>query len=445
MTSGVLSSETGNAQALESIEFTIPISLGTAAADRPAIMVSVANSGGPLVDSTGAERAKPAPRRKALVVLPLLAALAAVGGGIAYYAGVGKETTDDAQIEGHVAYVAPHVAGQVKRVLVKDNQHVKAGDVLVELDDRDLNVRLASARADLAAAKATLHSSETQLAVTKKSVDSNLVVARGGLAQAASVQGTTRASIDQAKAEITAAESRQKLAQVDFDRNQQLFQTNVISKAAMDSVNATLEQANANLAQAQARLASAEASRQNSSGTIESARGRVIAAESGPEQIEAAQAAVELAAAKVAQAESAVQQAELNLSYTQIKAEVSGVVSRRSVEVGQMASPEKPLLALVPLDDTWVVANFKEDQIAHMRPGQLADIEIDAFDGHALKGHVDSLAGGTGARFSLLPPDNASGNFTKVVQRVPVLVKLDGAANLDLRPGLSAKVTVLTK
>jgi membrane fusion protein (multidrug efflux system) len=110
-----------------------------------------------------------------------------------------------------------------------------------------------------------------------------------------------------------------------------------------------------------------------------------------------------------------------------------------------MASPEKPLLALVPLDDTWVVANFKEDQNAHMRPGQLADIEVDAFDGHALKGHVDSLAGGTGARFSLLPPDNASGNFTKVVQRVPVLVKLDGVANLDLRPGLSAKVTVVTK
>ena len=388
---------------------------------------------------------KPAPRRKALIVLPVLTALAVAGGALALLGGAGKETTDDAQIEGHVAYVAPHVAGQVKRVLVKDNQHVKAGDVLVELDDRDLNVRLASARADLAAAKAQLHSSETQLAVTRKSVDSGLAVAHGGMAQAASVQGTTRASIEQAQAEITAAESRQKLAQLDFDRTSQLFNQTVVSKASLDAASASLEQASANVAQAQARLKSAQASRENSSGTLESARGRVLLAESGPEQIEAAQAAVELGSARLNQAQAALEQAELNVSYTQIKAEIAGVVSRRSVEVGQMASPEKPLLAVVPLDDTWVVANFKEDQIAHMRPGQLAEIEVDAFDGQKLKGHIDSLAGGTGARFSLLPPDNASGNFTKVVQRLPVLVRIDGVSDLDLRPGLSAKVTIVTK
>jgi membrane fusion protein (multidrug efflux system) len=408
-------------------------------------MVSVAESGGPLSNLQGEAPAKPAPRRKALFVLPLLTALAAAGGAFALLGGAGKETTDDAQVEAHVAYVAPHVAGQVKRVLVQDNQHVKAGDVLVELDDRDLNVRVASARADVAAAKAALHSSETQLAVTKKSVDSNLAVARGGMAQAVSVQGTTRAGIDQAQAEITSAQSRQKLAQLDFERNQQLYSSNVVSKAVFDAASASLEQASANLTQAEARLKSAEASRANSSGTIESARGRVIAAEAGPEQIEAARAAVELASAKLNQAEAALQQAELNLSYTQIKAEISGVVSRRSVETGQMASPEKPLLALVPLDDTWVVANFKEDQIAHMKPGQAAEIEVDAFDGHTLKGHVDSLAGGTGARFSLLPPDNASGNFTKVVQRVPVLIRIDSDTELSLRPGLSAQVTVRTK
>jgi membrane fusion protein (multidrug efflux system) len=408
-------------------------------------MVSVAESGGPLSEVTTETAAKPAPRRRVLIVLPLLTALAVAGGALAFLGGAHKETTDDAQIEGHVAYVAPHVAGQVKRVLVKDNQHVKAGDVLVELDDRDLNVRLAAARADVAAARATLRSNETQLGVTKKSVESNLAVARGGMAQAASAWGTTRAGIEQAKAEITAALSRQKLAQIDFDRTHQLFQSNVVSKAALDSVSAALEQATASVTQAEARLKSAEAGRQNSSGSVESARGRVLFAESGPEQIEAAEAAVELASAKLNQAEAALQQAELNVSYTQIKAEVAGVVSRRSVEVGQMASPEKPLLALVPLDDTWVVANFKEDQIAHMRQGQLAEIEVDAFDGQKLKGHVDSLAGGTGARFSLLPPDNASGNFTKVVQRVPVLVRIDGVSDLELRPGLSAKVTIVTK
>jgi membrane fusion protein, multidrug efflux system len=408
-------------------------------------MVSVAESGGPISDVTGESHAKPAPRRKVLFVLPFLTALAATGGALAFVGGASKETTDDAQVESHVAYVAPHVPGQVKRVLVKDNQHVKAGEVLVELDARDLNVRLASARADVAAAKATLRSSQTQLGVTRKSVASNLAVARGGMVQAASAQGTARASIEQAQAEISAAQSRHKLAQIDFDRTSQLFASNVVAKSTFDSVSASLEQASANVTQAEARLRSAEAGRQNSSGTIESARGRVLAAEAGPEQIEAAEAAVELASAKLNQAQAALEQAELNVSYTQIRAEVSGVVSRRSVEVGQMASPEKPLLALVPLDDTWVVANFKEDQIAHMRPGQLAEIEVDAFDGQKLKGHIDSLAGGTGARFSLLPPDNASGNFTKVVQRVPVLVRIDGVSDLELRPGLSAKVTIVTK
>jgi membrane fusion protein, multidrug efflux system len=407
-------------------------------------MVSVADSGGPLVD-VGAATNKPGKRRKALIVLPLLTAVAIAGGTLAFVSGAGKQTTDDAQIEGHVAYVAPHVGGQVKRVLVKDNQHVKAGDVLVELDDRDFKVRLDSARADVAAAKATLHSSETQLAVTRKSVDSNLAVARGGLAQAASVQGTTTAGIEQARAEIASAESRLKLAQLDYDRTHQLFSSSVVSKSALDSASATLEQASANLSQAQARLRSVEATRQNSAGTIEAARGRVLAAEAGPQQIESAQAAVELATAKLGQAQAALEQAELNLSYTRIVAEVSGVVSRRSVEVGQMAAPEKPLLALSALDDTWVVANFKEDQIAHMKPGQLAEIQVDAFDGERLRGHVDSLAGGTGSRFSLLPPDNASGNFTKVVQRVPVLVRIDGVRDLDLRPGLSAKVTIVTK
>jgi membrane fusion protein (multidrug efflux system) len=403
-------------------------------------------------EKTPAPRAVPVPqapparpRRKALIVLPVLSLLALGGGAGAFVMGQGKETTDDAQVEGHVAYVAPHLGGQVTRVLVKDNQHVKAGDVLVELDDRDLSAKLDAARADVAAARANLRASETSLAVTRKSVDSNLAVARGGLAQAASVRDTTRATIEQERASVTAAESRRALAQVEFDRVSKLFAENVLARAAFDNAQAALDQANAGVTQAKAGLASAEASRQNSSGTIESARGRVIAAESGPEQIEAAQAAVELAAAKLKQAEAALERAELDLSYTRIKAEISGVVSRRSVEVGQMASPEKPLLALVPLDDTWVVANFKEDQIAHMNPGQRAEVDVDAFSGRTLSGHVESLASGTGSRFSLLPPDNASGNFTKVVQRVPVLIRLDPHPGLTLRPGLSAEVTVETK
>jgi membrane fusion protein (multidrug efflux system) len=265
------------------------------------------------------------------------------------------------------------------------------------------------------------------------------------LAQAASVRDTTRAVIEQARAAVQAAESRRALARTEFERTKNLFQSGASSKANLDNDQAALDQAEASLLEANARLASAEANRQNSSGTLESARGRVVAAEAGPEQIEAAQAAVDLARARVSQAKAALDQAELNLSYTRVKAEVPGIVSRRTVEPGQMAAPERPLLALVPIDDTWVVANFKEDQIAEMKPGQAASVTIDAYSGKKLRGHVDSLAGGTGARFALLPPDNASGNFTKVVQRVPVLIRLDAHPGLELRPGLSAQATVVTE
>jgi membrane fusion protein (multidrug efflux system) len=409
-------------------------------------MVSSAETGTPFSNV----EAKPAlvvakPRRAALVVLPLLSALALGAGALAFFAGSGKQSTDDAQVEGHVAYVAPHVAGQVKRVLVRDNQRVQAGEVLVELDGRDLEVRLEAARADLAAAQAALRASETQLAFTRKSVDSSLAVARGGLAQAASTRDATRAAIEQAQAALQAAESRRALSQREFTRADELFQGRVIPQSSYDTARSQLEQADAALAEADARLTSAQASRRGSSGGLESARGHVIAAESGPEQIAAAQAAVELANARVSQSRAAVDQAALNLSYTQVKAEIAGTVSRRSVEAGQMAAPERPMLALVPLDDTWVVANFKEDQIAEMKPGQAVVVRVDAYSGRKLGGHVDSLASGTGARFSLLPPDNASGNFTKVVQRVPVLIRLDAHADLELRPGLSAHATVYTE
>jgi membrane fusion protein (multidrug efflux system) len=370
---------------------------------------------------------------------------AASAGTIRFVNHRGIETTDDAQIEGHVANVAPRVSGQVKRVLVKDNQQVQAGDVLAELDDRDLAARLAAARADLAAARAQLHAMRTQLTLTEKTVDSNLAVARGGVAQASAVRGTTRAAIDQAQADLVAAESRRALAVTDFGRSEKLFATGAVAQAEYDSRKSVLDQAEASVSQARARLASAEAGVENSSGTVQTARGRLIAAESGPEQIEASRAQVELAQARVDQAAAALTQAELNFSYARVKAETSGVVARRSVEVGQIVSPERPLMAIVPLDDTWVVANFKEDQIANMKPGAPATVTVDTFSGTKLTGHVESLAGGTGARFSLLPPDNASGNFTKVVQRVPVLIRLDPHQTAELRPGLSATATVSTR
>lgn len=383
-------------------------------------------------------------RRKAPIVA---AALVLVAGAIATYLYVsrrGKETTDDAQVEGHVAAVSARIPGQVKRVLVDNDQQVAAGDVLVELDDADVRARLAATRADLAAATAGLHAAESQLALTVKTADANLAVARGGVAQASAVSGSSRASIDQAAADLDAARSRAALARTERERSQRLFDTGASTRSELDTRTAAADQADAAVAQAEARLAIAQTSRSTSSGTVEAARGRLLAAQTGPEQIAAATAQVELARARVAQAEAAVTQAELNLGYTQIRAERAGVVARKNVEPGQMVSPERPLLALVDLDDVWVVANLKETQLASLRPGQRAEIEIDAYD-TTLRGTVDSVQAGTGARFSLLPPDNATGNFTKVTQRVPVRIKLADHRGLTLRPGMSATVTVFVR
>lgn len=401
---------------------------------------SLLPSGPELADSSTVSSA-PRKRSRALVAFPVLVALAAAVGGGSYWLGRGQETTNDAQVEGHVASVNARIPGQVKEVRVADNQAVHAGDVVVVLDDRDLQVRVTSARADLMATQAQLRAAETQLAVTQKSVDSNLIIARGGIAQATAVQGTTQASIDRAQADVNAAASRRKLAQIELDRTEQLAAGGAIARSELDTRVTALEQAQASFEQAQAAFASAQANVSNSSGTITSARGRLVAAEAGPAQVQAATAQVELGRARVAQAEAALEQAELNLSYTQIRAEVSGVVARRSVEVGQLAAPERPLLAIVPLDDTWVVANYKEDQIAQIQPGQSARVHVDTFD-RDLAGHVDSIAGGTGSRFSLLPPDNASGNFTKVVQRVPVLIRLEPHPDVTLRPGMSVTTSI---
>ncbi len=387
-------------------------------------------------------KAKPS---RAKVLLPVLAVVSAIGVSAVMFAGQGKESTDDAQIEAHVANVAPRISGQVKNVLVQDNQTVKVGDVLVELDDRDVMTRLAATRADLAAANAGLLAAETQLALTEKSVDGNLAVARGGLVSASAQIGGSRAQVEQAKADVAAAESRRSLARSDYERSQKLFAGGAVSPAELESRKARFDEAEAQVTLAKARTTSAEASVANGNGSAESARGRMISAQSGPEQVAAAKAQVEVAKARVDQAKAAVDQAELAKSYTQVRATVAGTVARRTVEVGQLVSPERPLLAVVALDDTWVVASFKEDQLRHMKTGQSVTVKVDTYGSRTFAGKVESFSPGTGSRFSLLPPDNASGNFTKVVQRVPVIVRLDAVPDVTLRPGMSAEVVVVTK
>jgi membrane fusion protein (multidrug efflux system) len=388
--------------------------------------------------------APPAKRRRAPFVAGGLVVAAAAVAGILYLTRLGKEKTDDAQVEAHVSNIAAQIAGQVKRVLVADNQDVKAGDVLVELDDRDQQAKLAAARADLGEATAQLRLAETQLALTEKTARANLTVAEGAIAQAAAVTGNTAAQIDQARADVAAAESRKQLTRVERDRAERLRKMGAAPQSDIDEKIAADTAADAALAQAQARVASALANRSNSSGTEASARGRLLAAQTIDEQVTAARAQVDLAKSRLDQRQAAVDRAALELEHTRVRSAIPGMVTKRSVESGQLVSPERMLMSIVDLSDTWVVANLKETQLAEIKPGQTAEIEVDTFDG-TLRGKVDSIAAGTGSRFSLLPPENASGNFIKVTQRVPVKIKLDDRGSRVLRPGMSAEVVIHTR
>ena len=373
----------------------------------------------------------------------LLVAAAGVAAYI-YLSRLGSEKTDDAQVEAHVSNAAARIAGQVKRVAVVDNQEVKVGDLLLELDDRDQQVKQVAARADLAATNAQLRMAQTQLALTEKTARANLTVAQGAIAQAAAVTGSTAAQIDQAKADVAAAESRKQLTKIERERAERLRATGAVTQSEIDARVSADTQADASLAQTQARLASALANRSNSSGTEVSARGHLLAAETVDEQVEAARAQVALAEAKVAQAQAALDRATLELEYTKVRAEIAGTVTKRAVEPGQLVSPDRALMAIVDLADTWIVANLKETQLADIKPGQAVEIELDSFGGQ-LRGHVDSVAAGTGSRFSLLPPENATGNFIKVTQRVPVKIKVDDRRGHLLRPGMSAEVIIRTR
>ncbi|WP_342378755.1 HlyD family secretion protein [Myxococcus stipitatus] len=387
-----------------------------------------------------------APRSRAKKVLPALLALAVVGGGVRWLVSRGHESTDDAQVEGRIANVSPRISGQVAKVLVNDNQRVKAGEVLVELDATDLEAKLEVARADVQSAEAQASNAQAQLSLTEVNAGATLRQARGGVVQASSGISSSKAALNQAQADVVAAEARFKLADADLVRVKTLKSEGAVTQADLDARQSAYDQSKAALDVARAKLVSTEAGVQGSSGGLETAQGRLAAAETGPVQVTAAQAAVKLADAKLKQAQAALHLAELAVSYTKVRAPVDGVVSRRTVELGQMVGPERPLMAVVPQDDVWVVANFKEDQVGEMKEGQPVDVTVDAFSGRSFKGHVDSLAGASGARFALLPPDNASGNFVKVVQRIPVLIRFDGdSRGLALKPGMSAIVTVDTR
>ena len=392
-----------------------------------------------------AEAVQPAAKKpKAPKVFGGLVAAAAVIAALFWILGHGKETTDDAQVEGRIISVSARVQGQVARVLVNDNQEVHEGDILVEIDPRDLDAKVAAAQADLDAARAQYDSATAQEKLTEVNAGASIRQARGGLTQASATASATRSGLEQSRADVQAAEAADKLAQADLARAKELIAQKTVPQAELDLRVAKADQARAQLEQARSRLQSTEANITASTGTVEVASGRLVSAQTAPQQVQTAKAAQAQAKARVDLMQAQLKLAQLNREYADVRAPVSGVVSRRTVEKGALVDPSRPLLALVPLDDVWVVANFKEDQIGEMRKDQEAKIHVDTF-GKTFKGKVDSIASASGARFALLPPDNASGNFIKVVQRVPVLIHFDKVPKeFVLRPGMSADVTVYT-
>ena len=345
-------------------------------------------------------------------------------------------------------------------VRVRDNQQVNAGDVLVEIDPRDLQVALAKAEADLAEARAVAEGARSGVSVNTTAAASQLTGARAEEQNAQAGVDMASRDIESSRAKLASAEARQREAEASLDkaskdkaRLEPLVAKEEVSKQQFDLVVATeqaarasLDSARASVVEAQKAIDMAQSRKSQAEGRLTQASSTVTAAATVPAQVQAIEAHATSTDARVAQQEAVVAQARLNLEYATVKAPVAGMVSRKTVEIGQIVQPGQPLMAVVPLDQVWVTANFKETQLAGIRAGQPAEIKVDAY-GRRFEGTVDSIAAATGARFSLLPPENASGNYVKVVQRVPVKIAIRQGQDPEhlLRPGMSVEATVFTR
>jgi membrane fusion protein (multidrug efflux system) len=389
--------------------------------------------------------APPPRKRKPFVVLGVIALVALVGVGGYTLMTRGRESTDDAQVAADMVPVAARVMGAVARVHVHENQAVKRGDVLVELDAADLLARQQQAEAELATAEAQAQAAEAQEQIVSATSKGGLASAKAALSGSAAGVGTADAQLASAKAAAVRADTDLQKAQIDFQRAETLRKADAVPQQQLDAARLALDGARASKAQADAQVALALDGRVTAQSRVGEARGRVDQSAPVAPQIAAAHAGAALAEARVRSAQAALALAKLQVGYTRIAAPADGWASKLSVHEGQLVAVGQPLVELVP-NDTYLVASFKETQIGKMRPGQPAEIAVDAFPGRKLAGKIESLAGGTGASFSLLPPDNSTGNFVKVVQRVPIRISLvDLPADVVLRPGLSADVTIDTR
>jgi membrane fusion protein (multidrug efflux system) len=383
-------------------------------------------------------RRKPFYRRPIGVVLGLVLVCAAIGGTVyALYARQWEET-DDAFIDGNIYPVSTKVAGAMQRVLVNDNQFVNAGDLLAEIDPRDIQARLAEAKAALDAAIADSQAAKTNVELTRANTAATLTQAQAGVQSATAAVETARSQLASAEADVASAQAEATRREADEKRFTSLDPRGV-SQAQLDAVRAAADAARAQLTAASKRVAAAKAGVAEAEAKVAGANGVLAAASTSEQQIATAEAKARFAEARVTEAQAQVDAAALDLSYTRITAPSDGRVTRKSVQEGQYVQVGQTVMAVVP-QNFWVTANFKETQLAHMRVGQPVEISVDAFPGRTFHGHIDSFQAGTGARFSLLPPENATGNFVKVVQRVPVKIVFDGDDESQKLLGLGMSV-----
>jgi membrane fusion protein (multidrug efflux system) len=379
------------------------------------------------------------------MILIVAVVIIAVAGFFLYRYFSSYESTDDAQVDGHLMPLSARISGYVTNVNVDDNQYVKAGAVLVEIDPKDYQVALDQAEADLANARANAQAENINVPITSQTTTSQVSGAEANVEDAEAGITAAQQQSDAAQAQLAEAQANDVKAQNDLARYKDLVGKQEISEQQYDQAVAAAKASTASVAAARSSAAAAVQQVTQAKARLAQQQANLVQAQTGPRQVATTRARALSAAATVQQKQAVVDQAQLNLEYTKILAPVDGIVTK-NVEVGMNVTPGQQLLTIVPLNDVWVTANFKETQLKYMKPGQAATIKVDA-NGREYKGHVDSIAGSSGARTSLLPPENATGNYVKVVQRIPVKIVLDPGEDNDLylRLGMSVDPKVYLK
>jgi len=392
------------------------------------------------------ELARPAKSRKGLI-LAIVGVLVVVA-VVMWWHSTYSEDTDDAQINGHLIQISSRIAGQVVKVNVEENEKVKAGQLIAELDPRDFEVAVENAQAALESAQANAAAAEVNVPITSVNAGSSLSSANADVTGAQAGISQAEQQLDAAKARVAQAEANNTKAQSDLARYRPLVEKDVISKQKFDAAVAAADAAKASLADAEASQKAAGDGVRVAREHEKQAQAQASNAKTGPQQVAAQSARAKQAQAQVAQAQAQLDQAKLNLSYAKIYAPEDGIITQKSVEINQNVSVGQNLMTLVSLKDLWVTGNFKETQLKHMRAGETAKIHVDA-TGKDYKGRVTQIGGATGSVLSLFPPENATGNYVKVVQRVPVRIDFTDLKDEDarhlLRPGLSVEPTVRVK